>query len=253
MVFMDYELNMSVFLLKILSKMAHFYQRKNLSSERNVFHHGLVKILIEFQLEQNGDSWEKFVKINHFQENSEADLQSHFSEVETPNPVEDIIFPYPQVSTPQQNTARVTRSQTVKFSLSPESCVFSEAPQVSSEASKQTIVSSLASECDPPVTKKNDDSISLVDFMNKRQGRKISRMFRNKSRKTSKASSPIQVEDEELVTNQEVSSPQHISPQEPIEKSLKKKRRRKLKPIPIWRFPSGRTNIIQWFQCYRKI
>jgi hypothetical protein len=191
--------------------MAHFYQRKNLSSERNVFHHGLVKILIEFQLKQNGDSWEKFVKRNHFQVNSEAGLQSHFSEDETPDPVEDIVIPYPHVSPPQQNTVRVTRSQTVKFSFSPESCVFSEAPQVSSEASKKTIVSSLASECDPPVTTKNDDSISLVDFMNKRQGRKISRMFINKSRKTLKVSSPIQVEDEELITNQEVSSPQHVS------------------------------------------
>ena len=74
MVFMDYELNMPVFLLKSLSKITHFDQRKNLSSERNVFHHGLVKILIEFQLKHNGDSWEKFVKRNHFQVNSEADL-----------------------------------------------------------------------------------------------------------------------------------------------------------------------------------
>jgi hypothetical protein len=73
MVFMDYELNMHVFLLKICLKWTHFYQRKSLSSERNVFHHGLVKILIEFQLQQNGDSWDKFVKRNHFQVNSEAD------------------------------------------------------------------------------------------------------------------------------------------------------------------------------------
>jgi hypothetical protein len=48
MVFMDYELNMPTFLLKILSKMAHFYQRKSLSSKINLFHHDLVKILIEF-------------------------------------------------------------------------------------------------------------------------------------------------------------------------------------------------------------
>jgi hypothetical protein len=51
LVFMDYEFNMPTFLLKILSKLRHFYHRKSLSSERNVFHHGLVKILIEFQLE----------------------------------------------------------------------------------------------------------------------------------------------------------------------------------------------------------
>lgn len=51
-----FELNMSTFLFKSLSKMTHFHQKKNLSSERNVFHHGLVKILIEFQLKHNGDS-----------------------------------------------------------------------------------------------------------------------------------------------------------------------------------------------------
>jgi hypothetical protein len=70
----DYELNMPELLLKILSKMAHFYQRNNLISERNVFHNSLVKIMIEFQLEHNGDSWEKFVKINNFQVNSQEDL-----------------------------------------------------------------------------------------------------------------------------------------------------------------------------------
>jgi len=68
------------------------------------------------------------LKRNHFQVNSEADLQPHFYEDETPDPVEDTIFPYPQVSIPQQNTARITHNQTVKFSFSPESCVFSEAP-----------------------------------------------------------------------------------------------------------------------------
>jgi hypothetical protein len=147
---------------------------------------------------------------------------------------------------------RVTHSQALKFNLKPESFIFSEIPQVSSEASKQTVVSSLASECDPPVSKKNDDSSNLVDFMNKRQGRKISRMLRNKSRKTSKVSSPVQIEDEELVKNQEVSSPQTILHRNPLKRSLKKQRRKKLKSIPIWRFPSGRINIIQWFQCYRK-
>jgi len=82
---------------------------------------------------------------------------------------------------------RVTCNQDLKFSLSPESCVFSEAPQVSSEASKKNIVSYLEYECEPRITKKNDDSISLFNFMDK------------------------------------------------------------------GKFPSGRTNTIQWFQCYRKI
>jgi hypothetical protein len=86
------------------------------------------------------------VKRNHFQVNYEASLQSHFSQEETLDHVEYFILPYPHVSSPQQNTARVACNQTDKFNLSLESCVFSEAPQVSSEASKQTIVSSLAFE-----------------------------------------------------------------------------------------------------------
>jgi hypothetical protein len=104
-----------------------------------------VKILIEFQLEQNGDSWENFMKINHFQVNFEVGSQCHFCQEKTPDHVEYFVFPYPHLYSPQQNTARVTRNQTVKFILSPKSCVFTEAPQASSEASKQTVVSSLAS------------------------------------------------------------------------------------------------------------
>jgi hypothetical protein len=68
--------------------------------------------------------------------------------------------------------------------------------------------------------------------MNKRQGRKISRMLRNKSRRNSKSSSPIQVEDEELVTNKKLSSPQSISLQEPIEKVSKEKEKEKIESDP---------------------
>jgi hypothetical protein len=68
--------------------------------------------------------------------------------------------------------------------------------------------------------------------MNKRQGRKNSTMFKNKSRKTSKASSPIQVEDEDLVTNQEVSSPQHVSSHEPIENLAKEKEKERTEIDP---------------------
>jgi len=80
------------------------------------------------------------VKRNHFQVNSEADSQFHLAQEETPNLVEYFIPPYPHASSTMQNTTRVTRSQIVKFNLSPESCVFSEAPQDYSEASKKTII-----------------------------------------------------------------------------------------------------------------
>lgn len=127
---------------------------------------------------------------------------------------------------------RVTRNQTIKLNLKPESFVFSEAPRVSSKSSKQVVVSSLAYECDPPINKKNDDYKVLVDFMNKRKGRKISRMIINKSRKDYKIRSPLQIEDEDLVRNQEVSSPRHNFLQEPVEKVTEEIKKEKTKINP---------------------
>jgi hypothetical protein len=71
--------------------------------------------------------------------------------------------------------------------------------------------------------------------MNKRQGRKISRMLRNKSRKNSNVSSPVQIEDEELVKNQEVSLPLNISShtmEEPAEKVVEESEKGKAKTNP---------------------
>jgi hypothetical protein len=97
---MGYELNMPFFLLKSLSKMARFYQRDHLSSERNIFHHGLIRVLVEFQLKQNNDSWEEFVKRNHFLENSQSSLQTHDPELgfEPSNPVDDYGPSHPHIS-----------------------------------------------------------------------------------------------------------------------------------------------------------
>ena len=93
--------------------MAHFYQRKHLILEINIFHHGLVKILIESRLKQNNDSWEEFIKRNHFQYYPELNLQAHNSklEFETLNPVEDNVLSHPQVSVSQIFFEKVTHSQ----------------------------------------------------------------------------------------------------------------------------------------------
>jgi hypothetical protein len=61
------------------------------------------------------------------------------------------------------------------------------------------------------------------DFKNKRQGRKFSRFLRNKTRKITNVSSPIQIEDEDLGKTQEFSSHKIDSShtaKEPLEKSI---------------------------------
>jgi hypothetical protein len=66
MVFLGFRLNMPFYLLRSLSKMAKFYQRKIGNPEANLFHHGLIRILIEYQLVQIGDTWDAFVIRNNF-------------------------------------------------------------------------------------------------------------------------------------------------------------------------------------------
>lgn len=43
-------------------------QRKIQSIENNMYHHGLIKMLIEAHLKSIGDDWESFIVRNHFKE-----------------------------------------------------------------------------------------------------------------------------------------------------------------------------------------
>ena len=44
--------------------------------EPHLYHHGLIRILIEEQLKNHKDTWEKFLVRNHFQEVTEASASS---------------------------------------------------------------------------------------------------------------------------------------------------------------------------------
>ena len=47
--------------------------QKNIGDiEPHLYHHGLVRILVEDQLKRNKDTWERFLVRNYFQEQSEA-------------------------------------------------------------------------------------------------------------------------------------------------------------------------------------
>jgi hypothetical protein len=69
--------------------------------------------------------------------------------------------------------------------------------------------------------------------MNKKQERKIPKMFKNKSRKTSKISAPVQIEDEELVRNPKYLLYNTIFQRNLLKRSRKEQRRKKLKLNPI--------------------
>jgi len=66
----EHDINLPYFLLSSLRKMSTTVQRNMGNIEPHLYHHGLIKILIEEQLKTKKDTWEKFLIRNHFQEAS---------------------------------------------------------------------------------------------------------------------------------------------------------------------------------------
>ena len=69
--FLEEEINLPFFLLQSLKKMASSVQRRVQFLETTLYHHGLVKILIEHHLSKIRDNWDNFLARNHFEEPTE--------------------------------------------------------------------------------------------------------------------------------------------------------------------------------------
>lgn len=70
-------LNLPFFLLNSLRRMATNIKKKVESIETTLYHHGLVKILVEFHLRSVGDTWEDFLVRNLFQDAPDLSEGSH--------------------------------------------------------------------------------------------------------------------------------------------------------------------------------
>lgn len=62
------EINLPYFLLHSLRKMVGNIQRKIQSIDNALYHHGILKMLIEDHLRNIRDNWEYFIITNHFKE-----------------------------------------------------------------------------------------------------------------------------------------------------------------------------------------
>ena len=60
------KINMPFFLLQSLRKMAHIVQTIIGDIEQSLFHHGLLKILFQYQLNHLDRSWDEFLNANNF-------------------------------------------------------------------------------------------------------------------------------------------------------------------------------------------
>lgn len=60
------EINLPYFLLNSLRNMSRNVQSRIQFIDNSMYHHGLVKICIEFHLQNIGDNWESFLVRNYF-------------------------------------------------------------------------------------------------------------------------------------------------------------------------------------------
>jgi hypothetical protein len=64
--FKGHAINFPYFLLNILKKMAYSIQHSHRNIDKILYHHGMVKILLETKLHKKNDNWEAFLVRNHF-------------------------------------------------------------------------------------------------------------------------------------------------------------------------------------------
>jgi len=63
----DHQMNLPYFILNSLKKMSTNVEKKIQCIENTLYHHGLIKTLVEFHLRSIGDNWKSFLVRNHFE------------------------------------------------------------------------------------------------------------------------------------------------------------------------------------------
>lgn len=71
-----HQVNLPYFFLHSPKKISMNVQKKIQFIDNTMYHHGLIKIWVEFHLQSIGDNWENFMVRNHFEERSPEQLIS---------------------------------------------------------------------------------------------------------------------------------------------------------------------------------
>jgi hypothetical protein len=156
MVFMGFELSMPHYLHRSLFKMAKRYKRSQ--ADTSLFHLGLIKMILVYELGLRRDSWHDFLSRNGFEESNPPQVDKPMMTERRPTPVPySVLLPKPKPDSPVNLPMAVTKRA-----------------EVDKPATKQ------------PKTKTNANS------RGNKNARLISRMARNKP-KTLAKSEPIVV------------------------------------------------------------
>jgi hypothetical protein len=212
MVFLGFKLNLPFYFLRSLQKMSRFYQRQNPNSESSLFHHGLIQVLVNAQLLKIGDSWKGFLVRNGFVSFPSEPVHSLPLCVDEPTG--------PSISSHSLQSFRVEIQVSKDPVLPPDTPIeFRPIAEVTSKKhefipkkSLEEILSHLRDKApvtpDPVQNMVSEDKIKIkrqgkkvtqkvndLDFRNKRNGRLLSRMTRNRHQNHDKPIPTVVIED----------------------------------------------------------
>jgi hypothetical protein len=110
MIFIGYPLNMPFYFHRSLYKMSKKYKRHK--ADNSLFHHGLIRLIVVYQLNLLGDSWKAFIARNGFEDTDPVQIdKSVVVETKVVNPVPyHVLLPKPSVDPPIDLPDTVTKS-----------------------------------------------------------------------------------------------------------------------------------------------
>jgi hypothetical protein len=108
MAFMGFELSMPHYLHRSLFKMAKRYKRSQ--DDTNLFHLGLIKMILVYELGLHRDSWHDFLSRNGFEESNPPQVDKPMVTESRPTPVPySVLLPKPQPDSPTNLPMAVTK------------------------------------------------------------------------------------------------------------------------------------------------
>jgi hypothetical protein len=161
MIFIGYPLNMPFYFHWSLYKMSKKFKRHN--ADNNLFHHGVIKLIVVYHLSLLGDSWRAFIARNGFEDTNPAQVYKPMvieTKAELLAPLH-LLLPKPSAYPPVDLPDTVTKS---------------------AEATKKPM-------------RKNPKGNLTTNTKGKRNARLISRMARNKPKPSTEPNPTILSED----------------------------------------------------------
>jgi hypothetical protein len=203
---------MAFYLLMSMHKMSKHYKKWILNPLSSLFHHGIIQILLLSHLAEIGDTWEDFLCRNNFSL-PEKPVNSPLHSNINPNPCNPMtesqgvdLHRDHELTEPIYVAMQNPLGQKPRYNFVPKKSLEEVVDVLKERVSHDPTIESTQGLHDKSTVKKNrkkkKHGNSDLSFINKRQGRLISRSLRNQQQEHLSSISVIEVDDH--LTNGEI-------------------------------------------------